>query len=857
MGGLFHFLDLNQSSSTTMARKILAHKRQHVDVGFEAPRNSLELQLEASRSRSNLGDGVVEEDCSEKNCNPFDSSMKMLINEEISKPSNSRKNAPSIVARLMGVDMLPIDTKSAVQQVDRRNGSKHLRRSSADDLNLPRKVEFESLNEYKERDIERWDNGEQLGRPRPREHPQEEELQKFKKEFEAWQAARFKECSKVVEIDSSPVRLFQKENFNARKVARNEISGTTIASDKYVRHRHKLEAFPDDQKGYISSRNSSINRNNEVYWEDYDQKPDESFAPKRIVILKPGPDRNFDPEDEESWPSSSCTIEERGSIEDFLEEVKERLKCELQGKTPIRSSGVRGSGIETPFSEKPSDPKQIAQHIAKHVRDSVTKDLGRNLIRSKSTRSYGSEIQFNGDSPEFINKNTRRFLSERLRNVLKREKHSQDVPFAVNGISGSFFSGDNAKILPKDEEQEMKTRSFRHGDDDLVINRESSPRNLVRSLSAPVTGTSFGKLLLEDRHVLTGAHIRRKHEALENVKMDLRKRKKERFNIKEKVSNFRYNLTLRGKLFGKKLQSMVESQDFAKHIMSGPTVVRNFSERHIMENSTEVPPSPASICSSAQEEFWRPVGYSSPVSTYDVTPADSESAMPQVFREISSNLNELRRQLNQLDSDEPDNLRSEPEMMDDFTMVDLEDKVEAYTRDLLVASGLYDAPFDSCLSRWDPLAKPISKSVFDKLEKKHSKDNEKHSTKDQHDHKIVYDLLNETLAMLLGPPVTMSRFRRNIISSSFLSPLRGRKLLECAWKMMKVYLNPPQDKSHSSIDSMVAENLETSPWSGLIEDEINGLGKEIESEIIGDLIQEILTDLFQVRQQQQATVIKF
>ncbi|XP_065855888.1 uncharacterized protein [Euphorbia lathyris] len=781
MGGLFQFLDSN-----TMARKILAQKR-HID-GFEAPRNSLELQIEASTEADVA-------DWSEKNCYPFDVSMKKLINEEISKQSNTRKNVPNIVARLMGVEMLPIDTKSAS---DRRN-----------------------VTEYEERDIERWGNGEKLGNPRPREHPQEEELQKFKKEFEAWQAARFKECSKVVEIGKSRCELLEKENLNKRKVARNAVSGSTtsVLKEKYnVHHRHKLELFPDEQNGYISSRNSSINRNNEAYWNDYDRKSDESFAPKRIVILKPGPDRICDADDE-SWPSSSCTIEERGSIEDFLEEVKERLKCEIQGTARKTSTGVRGSGIETPFSEKPSDPKQIAQHIAKHVRDSVT----RNLVRSESTRS---EIRFNDpDSPEFINRNTRKFLSERLRNVLKREKHSEDVP----AISGSFFSGCNAKITPKDEEQVMKTRSFRCGDDDLVINREPSPRNLVRSLSAPVSGTSFGKLLLEDRHVLTGAHIRRKHESLENV----RKTKKERFNIKEKVSNFR------GKIFGKKVQSMVESDggehDFDKDIMSGPTVVRSFSERHIMENSTEVPPSPASICSSVQEDFWRPL---SPVSTYHVTPADSDTAMPQVFREISSNLNELRRQLNQLESNAPDNSKTEPET-DDFTTAVLEDKLEAYTRDLLVVSGLYDGSFvDSCLS------KPISKSVFEKLEKKHY--NEKH----QNDHKMVYDLLNETLATLLGPP----RFRRKIISLAFVPPLRGRKLLECVWKMMKVYLYPPQENFHYSLDSMVAKNIETSPWSGLIEDEINGFGKEIESAIIGDLVQEILTDIFHVRQQQTTTV---
>lgn len=51
-----------------------------------------------------------------------------------------------------------------------------------------------------------------------------------------------------------------------------------------------------------------------------------------------------------------------------------------------------------------------------------------------------------------------------------------------------------------------------------------------------------------------------------------------------------------------------------------------------------MPPSPASVCSSAQEDFWRPADHISPVSTPDLTPAE-DSIVPQAFREISSSLN--------------------------------------------------------------------------------------------------------------------------------------------------------------------------------------------------------------------------
>jgi hypothetical protein len=47
--------------------------------------------------------------------------MKKLIKEEVSKQSNNRQNAPSKVARLMGVYMLPSNTNFVAQPIDKKN----------------------------------------------------------------------------------------------------------------------------------------------------------------------------------------------------------------------------------------------------------------------------------------------------------------------------------------------------------------------------------------------------------------------------------------------------------------------------------------------------------------------------------------------------------------------------------------------------------------------------------------------------------------------------------------------------------------------------------------------------------------
>ncbi|GFZ09460.1 hypothetical protein Acr_21g0000590 [Actinidia rufa] len=871
MGGLSDLFDFNQGS---MARKVLTQKRH--GGGSDAPRNSLELPVETSQSYCAVGDDIpysyeVRHEWPE-NSYPTAASMKKLINEEISKGPKTRRNAPSIVARLMGMDMLPLDTKIGAQQAEKKNEKpgtnfphkEQNKKGSGGRVhcnsNSSRQIESDSFQHNKDRDLNHQRVGMKSKKPRHREHPQEEELQKFKKEFEAWQAARFRECSKVVELGRIPSQWLAQETLNVEKVAlysnTSRISGTKNSMElegnvvktrsreagELQNHEQRKELYPSEQKETYPLRSRTLSRDFEQsLLMNYGQKLDISSAPIRIVILRPGPERVSDNDD--SWISSSGTSEERGSMEDFLEEVKQRLKNELQGKIK-KGTMVRGGGVETPCSEKPSDPKEIAQRIAKQVRESVTRDFGVNLVRSESTRSYRSEIQYNGPgSPEFINRDTRRFLAARLKNVLKAETNLH-IPTVATGSSNSSVlynekgrleeSISNLKVVGNtnccdivEDEPEMQTRSFRRGpDDDIMNHRDLSPRNLIRSLSAPVSGTSFGKLLLEDRHILTGAHIRRKHEAIENV-------------------------TMEGGCLAEKIQSVEQPDkyefDSMKDIASGPTVVMNFGERHVgerHENCTEVPPSPASVCSSVYEESWRAADHLSSASTPDLSPLE-DTTVPRVFREISSNLNELRKQLNKLGAGGPKEVVIEEHPLEAET--ELEDETEAYIRDLLVASGLYEGSSDKVLSRWDPFAKPISNQIFEQVEEsymKMNKDNEG-SRRDQGekkvDHKLLLDLLNEALAIVLGPPMTMSRFRKKAIGPTPRPP-HGRKLLDHVWEIVGEHLHPP-NKIGYTLDRMVARDLGYTPWSGLMSDDIDALAKDMESKIIGVLIDEILIDL--------------
>lgn len=874
MGGLLHLFDFNQTSRKSVS------SRKH--DGLEAPRNSLELPIESEESYDAVGENIpysyqVMQNSSKSDYHYLgEAPMKKLIDDEICKKSG--RNVPSVVARLMGMETLPSETRPTINvktKKDEITVNKFLNKEQSQNSSIGRsplglkhskQTEGDLPSQTRQRYSNKPRNTSKFEKPRPREHPQEEQLQKFKKEFEAWQAARPWEHSGVVEVGSIPRQWHAREDLNKEKMPFNE----DLEEGNSYAHPIKLEVHTLHpvlktgsqrksglwHQGYLNEPIQGIQKEtmtlrNRITNNDVQHVPtailddqSKSSAPTRIVILKPGPDTSISRGD--SHASSSEIVEEEGSIEDLLEEVRERLRLEMHGKSVKRDVVVRGGGIETPFSEKPSKPRQIARHIANQVRESVTRDFGMNLSRSKSTRTYRSEIQVNGPgSPEFIDRDTRILMSQRLRNVLKEEPPStiESRLRPVEGLKAQRY-WDNVQ-----DEMEFLSSSFRHGQPNDVLHMgDMSPRNLVRSMSAPVSASSFGKLLLEDRHVLTGAHIRRRQEASENVSAEVRKTRKEKFGFKGKVSNLRYKFTFKGKLFGRKIQSLEEpwstESDSMNDIRIGPNVGTNPGSTH--ENSTEVPPSPASVCSSIHEEFYRIAEHPSPISTLDV-PMIEEHNVPKVFRDISSNLHELRRKLNQLEFGSSEDMEK-PELPHEIETDAVEGPAEAYIKNLLIVSGLYDGSSNPSVPNWGPSAKPLSNWVFEKVEATYAEGAEVTGAKNEQseiviDRKILFDLSNEALSIILAPSSAMPTFKRKIMHPTMIPP-RRKALLDTVWKMIHTYVYPPSDSSIYSLDSMVARDLGMNPWSGMTQIDVDLIGKDIENMILGKLIEETVREIW-------------
>ncbi|EHA8592456.1 putative HMG1/2-like protein [Cocos nucifera] len=540
-----------------------------------------------------------------------------MIDREMSARKNDGCNRPGIVARLMGMDTLPSEIKPMSYAKDRK-----------DEKPTPRKETNEIVPTHKtslisapfkqtkpeihpsdiEQDFTRSTKSLNLRKPQSREHPQEEELQKFKREFEAWQSSRIWKHSRTLELgndlEQGNMQVLAQGNLNREKIAsfmdsKRKLSFKEITKPKEYGSTAKLKkdmlhgAVPTNEgvmtkrsqatlRNDIASRNSAKTSHAHIPLANFENKMDRSSSPAKIVILKPCSERSDD--GEESLASSPEIIEKENNMQDFLEEVRKRLNFEIRGKSR-HDKRARWTNVDTYPREILIDPKQIARDIAKQIRETVANDFRTTLVWSDSTGSYRSKAEFNEPSSSaFLKRDPRKLSSYRQKNV--------KTPLTANGRLGTSVSRKEAMRLrptydlSKKDKKEIcwedkkaltvtKTRCFRHEDEKSVaFDYEAvSPRCLVRSHSVPVSGTAFRKHLLEDQHLSSGAHNRRKHEAFVPTSEEGRSNKKNGFNFKGRVSNFR------GKFFGKKIHSMDEMAEddipYMKRVVTAPSVVLN------------------------------------------------------------------------------------------------------------------------------------------------------------------------------------------------------------------------------------------------------------------------------------------
>ncbi|CAN6290796.1 unnamed protein product [Urochloa humidicola] len=883
------------------------HKRQ--GDGFEAPRNSMEFAMEASHSYGGFQEDVMYS-CNmrqypKSGLSHSSAPIKKLIHEDISFRTNEGQKRPGVIARLMGMDSPPLNTttESISRSEERRSDitprSVPRSRDPPEMISTNKHVSFvphnkDSIKHLPKQEIRAYDddrdlfgqlnksNNNEWSKLQPREHPQEEELQKFKKEFEAWQASRAWEQSRSFELESSlddddddkctdivPYRHHQQHHKG--KDANN--GNKYMHSNDDVHRRRSKESSMSISGSRTFSLASTEACSTRLPLSRFYHEEERSVSPTRIVVLKPCPELSMD-DIEESSLGSPELVKKENNMEAFLEEVKKRLKIELEGS--MASDDKPGNRWAT-GADIPADPKQIARSIANQIRENVvTRDLHPALVRSESTRSYrSSDVPFNGQSQmDYIGRDARRQLSDRLKNVLRREPDAEP-PFSHRrrATSTSFddepepeprpkprqemASSRKGKIRSKEEKKcaiESDARSFRYGSSNKtpmtqLDSEPASPRNLMRSFSAPVSGTTFVKLLSEEPRVLTGARLQRKQEghhgsSRPSASSEERKGRKDAFGIKGKVSNLRQNLGLRAKLFGKKLHAAAD-ESFPDDLppigmlVTAPSVL--IHPGVLQENSTEVPPSPASWCSSPPDEMTRG-GYPSPVSPLEAAFSEHRSPLRTAAnKDMSSSACEPGTLSEQVQTAEEERAETSPVLDDqDDDMDELDHPIKSFIRAVLAVAGMYGPRKNpgNLVSDYEA-NKPIPKRVLEEVESSSS------TLSASADHRLLFDLINEALPGAIRASTTLTTFDKSYAAATRRAP-GGKKLLEALWRSVQVWLEPPSDSttsSSTSVDVLIGRDLSMSAWHGAFRDDADELGWEVEEEMLDELVDEMVWDV--------------
>jgi hypothetical protein len=558
-----------------------------VVVGPEAPRNSLDSPL---YDHTTITMTSTMRQKPPKGSTPQDrTTAKNVIHKDIF-PSQ-----PSVIARLMGIGTIPVSAKRDEVMIHAEEVSNLKLPSKLEMITVtsPRSATFRqskcSLISYGSSSVD-YTYRHCLKKMRPRRsrsrqhHPQEELLEKIREDFQAWQTSKALENARTVftasgcpTITSSRhrmeegryIQILAQENLHKEKMAKFGYGSCTISMAEKDTLKNATDNSSDTEiTSAKAAAESNISPGDKVIkvlrvshcatmpdkFRDLEDEHNNSISTsakprsqKRIVLLKPST-CDIVASDQESLFSSS-KVKREGNMEEFLEEVKERLKKELKLKS--KSEVVRRSWGTT-------DPKQIARDIAKQIRETVRRqDLGKRLYsRSESFRAFRSDRKRNAAataarnaSPEHVsptsvtsrtsgtNQGSNDCSPPIIRRSRGRIRSLTDMPLSVSVSESVPASG---------FDDQSYTGECKFADANVV-----SPRALVRSFSAPASGISRGRLFAEDNNVDSGRHGN--SDAVSEGAAVAASKNSSSFSLRGTVSNLRNSLRSRAnKLFGKK-----------------------------------------------------------------------------------------------------------------------------------------------------------------------------------------------------------------------------------------------------------------------------------------------------------------
>lgn len=277
-----HLFDFNQALA---GKKLLTDKK--LGEGLEAPRNSLDVGgsiPEPPESKSGKSEEIpygyeLRKTSSRK---PSGMPIKALIAKELSKEPEQNNRPPGVVARLMGLDALPADTKnlqksptvSVMEKPVPFERQRHEEKSPHNVKLYAKKAKSPPVHHVPDLSTSKssrfqgtdWED-DRAGTESLhfRNHPQEQQLQEFKKDFKARESHKFGDHPRSTRHDSEQLqesrsdlkgRESQKSGDHLRSARLDDLDSQLAAKQMLVREKLREAKLALSQERNYSSKQS-------------------------------------------------------------------------------------------------------------------------------------------------------------------------------------------------------------------------------------------------------------------------------------------------------------------------------------------------------------------------------------------------------------------------------------------------------------------------------------------------------------------------------------------------------------------------------------------------------------------------
>ncbi|TQD87486.1 hypothetical protein C1H46_026998 [Malus baccata] len=807
--------------------------------------------------------------------------IKILLDREMSKEVESKKNPPNLVAKLMGLDALPLEKSDSASQRSHTNSYS------------------QCTNNHSSMPLECWQQQDGfLDKGMLREFHQCTEQNDYKDVYEVWHQPQKAGYGR----NKSPQKGRNNEKVNEKKMAlvrQKFMEAKRLATDERLRQSKEFQDALDVLSSnrdlfltFLQEPNSLFSQ----HLHELQSIPPQSTETKRITVLRP------------SKMVSSEKLSGIGHKSD--EQTKKSAQAGQAAAWDKSHHGYSPTVVDQEVDGYPAPPTRIVV-----LRPSPGKANDIKAVISSPTSSprilHGENFyEEHEDDEERESREVAKEITQKMRDNLMGHQRDEALISSVfsNGYTGdesSFYKSEHEYAAGNLSDSEVMSPSSRHSWDYLNrfggpfsssflsrIEEEGavdSPRSLFRSQSLPVSSTVYGagvNVQVSD----PGAGKR-------DVPKELTKAKSMKSSLKGKVSSLffsRNKKSNRGK--SSESQSALAEPPIS---LVPPGIISDDASQCANDGGFEGCLSPAlfgylgkesqHVTSMGQNQGTVPLetglcvakpvvpgcvgenpDQASPISVLEAPLEEDDNTTRESSVILKQNLLGSHPKSNLIDKSPPIGSISRTLSWDEscaetaspyllkspsVSTEGEEQDWHAIVQTLLSTAGLDgEVKCDSFFARWHSLESPLDPSLREKLANLSDKEplHEAKRRRLRSSRKLVFDCVNAALVDITGygsdsctrtTPCSGAHDRFLEGDSALLADHVWARMTEWFSDEVRCVLEDGRDINDVVVERVLKKEVVGKGWSENMRLEIDNFGKEIEGKLLEELVEEAVVDL--------------